>query len=154
MPRSAARSERRRLEGEPEARGQRVGVFRLAYRVHAVENLGRVQRFTRREVGTDEIERHVRGEPPLEPDIRLGTKVAGVAFREALAVYRRPATGRVDTRVDVDLLGRPRRADGQEHAERRREGVRPSEAQLAATVTVVADDAARLLHERTHRSRV
>src|SRR5947199_6585357 len=149
MPRSAARSERRRLEGEPEARGQRVGVFRLTDRVHAVENLGRVQRFTRREVGTDDIERHVRGEPPPEPDIRLGTDVAGVAFCEALTIYRGPATGRVDTRVDVDLLGRRRRVDGQEHAERWGEGVRPSEAQLGATVTIVANEATRLGHDRT-----
>src|SRR5436190_11388472 len=152
MPRSAARSERRRLEGAPEARGQRVGVFRLTDRMYAVENLGRVRRFNRREVSTDDIEPHVRGELPPEPDIRLGTDVAGVAFREALAIYHGPATGRVDTRVDVDLLGRPRRVDGQEHAERWGEGVGPSETQLGAAVTVVADEAARLGHDGTARS--
>src|SRR2546428_14122458 len=36
---SAARSERR-LEGEPDARGHRVGVFRIASCRHTVENLG------------------------------------------------------------------------------------------------------------------
>src|SRR5207247_11216993 len=116
---SAARSERR-LEGEPDARGHRVGVFRVTCRRHAVENLGRVQRFPRCEVSTDDIERHVRGELPPEPDVRLGTDVAGVALREALAkaCYRGPATSRVDTRVAVALLGRPRRVDGQKRAER------------------------------------
>src|SRR2546422_7423793 len=61
MPRSAARSERQ-LEGQPDARGHRVGVFRVACCRHTVENLGRVQRFPRCEVSTDDIERHVRGE--------------------------------------------------------------------------------------------
>src|SRR3989441_4491618 len=146
---SAARSERR-LEGEPDARGHRVGVFRIACRQDAVENLGRVQRFTRCEVSTDDIERHVRGELPPEPDICLGTDVIGVALREGLAIWQHgPATGRVDTRVGVDLLGRPRRVDGPEHAERWGDGVRRPEAQLAAAVTVVADEAARLGHERT-----
>src|SRR3989442_9979335 len=148
MPRSAARSERQ-LEGEPDARGHRVGVFRIACRLDAVENLGRVQRLTRCEVSTDDIERHVRGELPPDPDIRLGTDVVGVALREALAVYRGPATGRVDTRVRVDLLRRPRRVDGQKRAERWGDGVRPSDAQLGAAVTVVADEAARLGYDRT-----
>src|SRR2546422_5421941 len=144
---SAARSERR-LEGEPDARGHRVGVFRIACRQDAVENLGRVQRFTRCEVSTDDIERHVRGELPPEPDICLGTDVIGVALREGLAIWQHgPATGRVDTRVGVDLLGRPRRVDGPEHTERWGDGVRRPEAQLAAAVTVVADEAARLGHD-------
>src|SRR3989442_13657374 len=105
MPRSAARSERR-LEGEPDARGHRVGVFRLTFRDDAYDILGRVQRFPRCEVSADEIERHVRGELPPQPDIRLGADVAGVALGEALAIDHGPATGRVDTRVGVDLLGR------------------------------------------------
>src|SRR3989441_772875 len=147
MPRSAASSERR-LEGEPDARGHRVGVFRIACRLDAVENLGRVQRFTRCEVSTDDIERHVRGKLPPDPDIRLGTDVVGVALREGLAIWQHgPATGRVDTRVGVDLLGRPRRVDGPKHTERWGDGVRRPEAQLAAAVTVVADEAARLGHD-------
>src|SRR5439155_24721020 len=76
---SAARSERR-LEGEPDARGHRVGVFRVTCRRHAVENLGRVQRFTRCEVSTDDIERHVRVDFLLEPDICLGSDVTGSAL--------------------------------------------------------------------------
>src|SRR5436309_8825889 len=150
MPRSAARSERQ-LEGQPDARGHRVGVFRIACRRHAVENLGRVQRFPRCEVSTDDIERHVRGELPPEPDVRLGTDVAGVALREALAkaCYRGPATGRVDTRVGVDLLGRPRRVEGPKHTERWGDGIRRPETQLAAAATVVADEAARLSHDCT-----
>src|SRR2546428_467017 len=147
MPRSAARSERR-LEGEPDARGHRVGVFRIACRLDAVENLGCVQRLTRCEVSADDIERHVRGELPPEPDIRLSTDVAGVALREGLATWQHgPATGRVDTRVGVDLLRRPRRVDGQKRAERWGDGVGPSEAKLGAAVTVVADEAARLGHD-------
>src|SRR3989442_12769809 len=148
---TAARSDGR-LEGEPDARGHRVGVFRIACCRHTVENLGRVQRFTRCEVSTDDIERHVRGELPPEPDVRLGTDVAGVALREALAKawYRGPAASEpIDTRVGVDLLGRPRRVDGPKHAERWCEGVRRPEAQLTAAVTVVADEAARLGHSVT-----
>src|SRR5437899_5453671 len=106
MPRSAARSERR-LEGEPDARGHRVGVFRLTFRDDAYDILGRVQRFTRCEVSTDDIERHVRGELPPEPDIRLGTAIAGGARREALATDRGPVTGPVATRVGGDRLRGP-----------------------------------------------
>src|SRR2546426_10801175 len=148
MPRSAAHSERQ-LEGQPDARGHRVGVFRIACRLHAVENLGRVQRFTRCEVSADDIERHVRSELPPDPDIRLCADVVGVALREALAVYHGSATGRVDTRVGVDLLGRPRRVDGPKHTERWGDGIRRPETQLAAAVTVVADEAARLGHDCT-----
>src|SRR5207253_5332360 len=107
--------------------------------------------FPRCEVSADDIERHVRSELPPDPDIRLCADVAGVALREALAkaCYRGPATSRVDTRVGVDLLGRPRRVDGPKHTERWGDGIRRPETQLAAAVTVVADEAARLGYDRT-----
>src|SRR5439155_11356270 len=75
------------LEREPNSRSQLVGVARITAREDAIEKLRRPEGITREQIGTFEVERRVRREPPREPKVRLGPDVAGVALHPAPIGY-------------------------------------------------------------------
>src|SRR2546426_5245796 len=145
------------LEGQPHARGQLVAVARVAPheraagadRRRASDALGCVQRIPGRQPRALEIEGRIRGEPPREPDVDLGSEIVGIAFYKALirldrtvdapgAGVRRGACG-LDAGVGVDLLSRPRRAHDSIHTERGRDAVRRPQAEPGPAGTGVAD---------------
>jgi len=81
---------------------------------------------------------------PRQTEIHFGADVTGVALHPALIVYRRPGRkvclGSEDNGgVRVDFLCRPRRARDPGHGERRRDVVHRPEAELGATIPIVAD---------------
>src|SRR5213594_1658154 len=140
VPRAAARSDAGNLEGEPHARADRVGVFGFMFHTASI---GGVERVTRREPSSNEVERHVRGKLPPESDIRLGADVAGVTLLEAVGVHDGTSTAGA-AGVSVNFLRRPRRVDGPEDAERRRDTVCRPGAEVAESVPVITHAAARV----------
>src|SRR5207237_4058416 len=92
-----------------------------------------------------EVERCVRGKPPRESQVRLGTDVAGVALYPALIVHGRPADGarakaRIGASIGIDLFSGPRRAHDAVQSERGRDAVCAPEREPGAAIAVVADE--------------
>src|SRR5207245_2871875 len=144
---------RRHSEGQPPARGHLLGIVGIAARVHPVQHFRASQCRACEQVRALEVERSVRGKPPRESRVRLGTDVAGVALYKAFIVHNRPADGtrgkaRVGASVGIDLFSGPRRAHDAVHRERGRDAVRGPETEPGAAIAVVADEPGHIGQQR------
>src|SRR5262245_37364427 len=100
--------------------------------------ISRVQRTTSDEPGPDHVERGVRSKLPAHAKVQLRTEVRRVTLHEAAVVDDRALRAR-NTRIRVDLLGRPVRADRPEEGQGRRQAVRRPDGEPTGTIPVVTD---------------